>query len=92
MALVIVENTLLIKDPETGKPYRNMVKNISLDVSTASDTVELVHSNEEEIIRLTHEHYRELKIAKSNSIERQNKRTSEEKKLWDEIQVLLNFE
>ena len=92
MALVIVENTLSIKDPETGKPYRNMIKNVSFDVSMANETVEFIHSNEEEIIRLTHEHYKELKIAKSKGIERVNNRSLEEKRAWEEIQTLLDFE
>ena len=92
MALIIVENTLLIKDPETGVPYRNMVQNVSIEVDTARETQEFVYSNEEEIIRLTHEHYKGLKAAKKKGMERWNKRSAEEKKVWDEIQVLLNFE
>ena len=64
MALVIVENTLQIKDPETGVPYRSMVKEIRVNIDDANDEFSITHSSKEEIIRLTHEHYKDLREAK----------------------------
>jgi hypothetical protein len=92
MALVITENILQIKDPETGIPYRNMVKVINVNVDDANDDFSITQSNEEEIIRLTHEHYKSLREAKIEAQKRWDRRTPEEKKRWEKIQELIRFE
>lgn len=92
MALVMIENTLLIKDPETDLPYRNMVSNFSIDLDMANETSDFIFSNKEQIEKLTHEHYKDLKKAKKDAQERLDKRSNKDKKTWEEIKTLLKFE